>query len=204
MSPITFASRNQVDEDVEDTAANDGYEEDQDDEDDDESSSTFFKEKYKYTPAPASAGSNVNLIPTSTSVTAAQYTLLAFSTGQILEDHNYLSWYSIHPHELLELHTCNYMVGLPRDAVDHYVEPYFEAKVWALRTTANPEVSEGAPRPGERFGRMSEAGDTERDKTKKRRTKLQWNERWVVIHRGLFQLCVERDVSVRVFCRVFL
>jgi hypothetical protein len=38
-------------------------------------------------------------------ITTHTYTLLRFSTGQILEDNCEVSWYDIQPHELVELHS---------------------------------------------------------------------------------------------------
>lgn len=195
MSPITFASRDQVEQDPEGASRADEYEEGEDDGDDGELSSAFLIEKYKYTPAPPTITPNANVIPTSASIVPAQYTLLAFSTGQILEDHNSLSWYSLHPHEFLELHYCNCIVKLPREIVGDYVQPYFEAKVWALKAMSNTEETEGTPKAAEKLGRVPEAGESEREKAKKRRAKLQWHVRWVIIHQGHFQLCIERDVS---------
>ena len=195
VSPILFASRSEIDNEAGHSSAGDDFEDEHSDVDPDELVSSFYQEKYKYTPGPSSTAGNAQVIPTSTSINVGQYILLAFSTGQVLEDHNLLSWYSLKPHEFLELHWNNAIVRLPREEIEHYVVPYFEAKVWALKALAGSDDSE-ASRAAGGLGRTSEAGEAERDRTKKKKTKLQWHERWVVIRQGLFQLCAERDYDV--------
>jgi hypothetical protein len=77
--------------------------------------------------------SSVETIPNNRDYQASQYTLLTFSTGQVLEDDFKVLWYDLHPYELLELHHVGADLRLPRDVMLEYVQPSFEAKVRALR-----------------------------------------------------------------------
>jgi hypothetical protein len=61
------------------------------------------------------------------------YPMLAFSTGQLLEDDYSLAWYRLRPHELLELHPPGTIVRLQREVMLEYVKPYLELDVRALR-----------------------------------------------------------------------
>ena len=126
----------------------------------------------------------------SSSVPLPQYTLLSFSTGQILEDQRSVEYYRLFPHELLELHTHLSIIKLSRELIDDYVKPYFEARVWALRVVVRDDDGGlGANRPTEGFA------DPDKERLlRKRKTKLQWQERWVIIHRDIFQLCKDRSV----------
>jgi hypothetical protein len=65
------------------------------------------------------------------------YPMLAFSTGQLLEDDCTLAWYRLRPHELLELHPPGTIVRLPRDVMLEYIKPYLELDVRALRVIVN-------------------------------------------------------------------
>jgi hypothetical protein len=65
------------------------------------------------------------------------YPMLAFSTGQLLEDDFSLAWYRLRPHELLELHPPGTIVRLPREVMLDYVKPYLELDVRALRVVVN-------------------------------------------------------------------
>lgn len=198
MSPITFATREEVsdDEQVPEGDAYDAYTADANPLTDLED--PLFSDKYRYVPRPAATASpNKDIIPkansTSTSSDPSYYILVVFSTGQILEDHYKLEWYPMRPHELLELHPYPFLVKLPRASVDDYVKPYFDVNAWVLRLL--DDFGSGG-RAVERLGKVPEAADIERDKlTKKRRVKVfQWQERWVVIREGQFQLCRERQV----------
>ncbi|KAH8108012.1 hypothetical protein BXZ70DRAFT_29279 [Cristinia sonorae] len=133
----------------------------------------------------------------------ALYTLLSFSTGQILEDHLAFEWFNLNPHELLELHSAGFFVSLPKSVPDHYVLPYFEAPVWALRAISrNLDSIEAGSKKGESMenspygsdDRGADPHSSRREKlAKKRQTKLEWRTRWAVVHKGLFKLCKSRD-----------
>lgn len=104
-------------------------------------------ENFKYPHISRSYASASNVIsaaatfPESEAMTSAgspdRYHLLLFSTGQLLEDHLLLSWYSMQPHELLELHSGanmnDFIIILPRNVPELYIQPYFDVKVRALR-----------------------------------------------------------------------
>ncbi|KAI0342339.1 hypothetical protein BDW22DRAFT_186479 [Trametopsis cervina] len=170
VSPITFARRVEVEEggDLSAEAYNDTFDDDEDD------ALLDDYDKFKYLPPRTAASSAaVDIIPKATSPSSLpQYTLLAFSTGQILEDHYQLSWYSVYPHELLELHPHACLVRLPRDNIEDYAKPYFEARVWALKVISEETVL-GVPRTGDKVGRGVDSADHERPRKKK---KLQWQE----------------------------
>lgn len=156
-------------------------------------------DKYKYVPprSLALASPSDEIPKTTPSATLPQYTLLAFSTGQVLEDHHELSWYTVYPHELFELHSHTTIIRLPRASITDYVKPYFETRVWALKViTKDDESSLGLPRSIEKLGRGADIAEHERERNlRKRRTKFQWQEQWVIIYRGLFQLCKDRNVT---------
>ncbi|KAI0089466.1 hypothetical protein BDY19DRAFT_1004250 [Irpex rosettiformis] len=193
VSPITFARRVEAEEG--DSLQTDEYNDPYDSDSDEALLDTT--DKYKYVPprslAPPTPSDEIP--KTTPSATLPQYTLLSFSTGQILEDHYELSWYAVYPHELFELHSHTSLVKLPRDNIADYVKPYFEARVWALKVlTKDDEGNLGIPRSGEKIGWGPDSTEYDREKLlKKRRTKFQWQERWVIIHRGVFQLCKDRN-----------
>ncbi|KAH9923102.1 hypothetical protein B0H21DRAFT_886383 [Amylocystis lapponica] len=161
--------------------------------------------QFKYAPPPAPSESTPELSRLDAH-SPNRYTLLAFSTGQILEDHFSLAWYTFHPHELLELHPRPHAVAtliiLPRGTLGAYIRPYFEARVWALRLVdagAGDVVQLDMPRRGKSRAKWREreyAEDEERRDRERRLKKMEWRERWVVIHQGVFKLCKDRnDVS---------
>jgi hypothetical protein len=193
VSPITFATREEVSDDerlpasLEDAIGTDPLADDTED--------PLFSDKYRYVPRPTTS-TQADLIPRANSASTysdpAHYVLLVFSTGQILEDHYPFDWYPTRPHELLELHPYPLLVKLPRASVDEYVRPYFEANAWVLRLL--DDFGSGSGRIGERLGKVTEGTDLEREKSlKKRRPKLfQWQERYIVIRDGFFQLYKDR------------
>jgi hypothetical protein len=122
----------------------------------------------------------------------SQYIILTFSNGLILDDDFLLSWYDIRPYELFEIHLAGSIIRLPREIVVHYARPYFEARV------KSPSL---VGKVGSRSGKILKGG---RDKLtssealinkSKRRTKLDWRDRWVVIHQGVLSLRKDRMVS---------
>lgn len=159
-------------------------------------------DKYKYVPSrslvPPSPSDEIP--KTTQSASLPHYTLLSFSTGQILEDHYQLSWYAVYPHELFELHSHASLVRLPRDSISDYVKPYFEARVWALKVlTKDDEGTLGIPRSIEKLGWAPDSIEYDREKLlRKRRTKFQWQEKWVIIHRGVLHLCKDRNVTCHI------
>jgi hypothetical protein len=140
-----------------------------------------------------------------------RYTILTFSNTHILEDDFVLSQYNIHPHELLEIHPAGCIVRLQREVMVHYVRPYFEARVKALRKAPSSSSKEafvdrvgaGRSKTAKTAGKARLVssdplvygmfGDRSEPK-KKKTTKLEWRERWVVIHEGVLSLCNDRSV----------
>ncbi|KAI0045232.1 hypothetical protein FA95DRAFT_1607857 [Auriscalpium vulgare] len=135
------------------------------------------------------------------------YSLVTFSTGQLLEEEYTLSWYRLRPNELLELHPPNTIVRLPREIMLEYVQPYFEVKVRALRviisekdvlstkdrdaksrpdTMAHKSISR---RPRDGIEPWS-PGDGKQGASirKRKKTKLEWRDRWLIIHHGMLNL----------------
>lgn len=197
MSPITFATRDEIsdEEQVQEGDAYDAYIDDVDPLTD--PSDPLLSDNYKYIPRhPAASTPNKDIIPKANSASSssdpAYYVLLVYSTGQILEDHYTLEWYPVHPHELFELHPYPFLVKLPRACVGDYVKPYFEVNAWVLRLLDDFGSS---ARIGDRLTKVPETVDQERDKlAKKRRLKIfTWQERWIVVREGRFHICKERQ-----------
>lgn len=134
--------------------------------------------------------------PTSSPLTAhatTRYALIMFSTGQLMEDDYSLSWYQLRPYELLELHPPGAIVRLPRENIPEYVKPYFEARVKALRviwTEKELRAEKDRPRPGQ------SPADTSPVIRKRKKTKLEWRERWIIIHQGMLNLFKDRSSSI--------
>ena len=151
------------------------------------------------------------------------YPLLAFSTGQLLEDDYSLAWYRLCPHELLELHPPGTIVRLQREVMLEYVKPYLELDVRALRVITNDKDSHALgstscsadtsspnkvrkskePAPGDSRGSAavgyggSGAGSPATPSMRKRRKmKLEWRDRYLVIRQGMLSLFKSRNVSL--------
>lgn len=124
---------------------------------------------------------------------STRYTLVTFSTGHILEDDFFLSWYNLRPYELLELHLAGAVVSLPREVMLDYVKPYFMAKVKVLRKEGDVP-REGSIRIPQ--GTKVHAYSSDPPARKKGKMKLEWKERWVIIHQGVLNLCKNRTVGV--------
>lgn len=149
---------------------------------------------------------------------SSRYVLVAFSTGQILEDDFPVSWYNLRPYELLEMHMAGAVVSLPREIKAEYVQPYFECKVKCLRivwgerlrnetssmSSGKVRIKVRRKRSGSQTtsGNQSKSLNTEEEVTsskdssktekKRRRTKFEWRERWVVVHQGMLNVCRHR------------
>jgi hypothetical protein len=143
-----------------------------------------------------------------------RYPILAFSTGQLLEDDCSLAWYRLRPHELLELHPPGTIVRFPRDVMVEYIKPYLELDVRALRVIVNDKdmhafgpayAAPDAPSPGKNKklkdltpdgtsvgGSASPGSQSTR---KRRKTKLEWRDRYLVIRQGMLNLFKSRTVS---------
>lgn len=113
-------------------------------------------------------------------------------------------------------------MNLPRQVLMEYILPYFEARVKALRVVrgnnVDPKASVGVDSAKEKNGikskiskgnkvrlimsdplpRMTTNSDEKKDQ-KKRRAKLEWRERWVIIHQGVLNLCQGRLVYFTLF-----
>ncbi|EIN14720.1 hypothetical protein PUNSTDRAFT_124144 [Punctularia strigosozonata HHB-11173 SS5] len=115
-----------------------------------------------------------------------KYTVLAYSTGQILEDQAHLEWYHLRPHELLEVHEAGAIASLPRRNILNYSEPYFEARVktvsvfWSgpseetKRAYQRNALPDGVPVP------------------RRHKSRSEWADRWVVVRGGNLILCRDR------------
>ncbi|THH28748.1 hypothetical protein EUX98_g5449 [Antrodiella citrinella] len=205
VSPIRFAAKPAKPFQSSPAAAqvSDGEDEDEDDFGDE------FLAQYKWSANPRRSTSIIPMLvkPEQTSedkasdVDPAHYTLLAFSSGQILEDQFNFEWFNLNSHELLELHSSGFLVSLPKSVPDVYILPYFEARVWALRaiTRDKDDIDGGKGDSMENTPYVASddrSGDphaVRREKlAKKPRTKLEWRVRWVIIHQGLFKLFKSR------------
>ena len=143
------------------------------------------------------------------------YPMLAFSTGQLLEDDCTLAWYRLRPHELLELHPPGAVVRLQRDVMLEYVKPYLELDVRALRVIVNdkdthafgpayaPDMSSPSKNKKPKDSSAGEshspsvaaAGSPSQSTRKRRKTKLEWRDRYLVIRQGMLSLFKSRTVS---------
>lgn len=152
------------------------------------------------------------------------YAMLAFSTGQLLEDDCSIAWYRLRPHELLELHPPGTIVRFPRDVMLEYIKPYLELDVRALRVivndkdvhafgpggyaapdahfspSKNKKPKDLAPDCASAAGGGSPASHSAR---KRRKTKLEWRDRYLVIRQGMLSLFKSRTVSFHRTCLPF-
>ncbi|KAF8500374.1 hypothetical protein F5888DRAFT_1380639 [Russula emetica] len=140
------------------------------------------------------------------------YPLLTFSTGQLLEDECSIAWYRLRPHELLELHPPGTIVRFPRDVMIEYIKPYLELDVRALRVIVNDKdmhafgpayVAPDASSPGRNKKPKDLAPDcpsvagsssspASQSTRKRRKTKLEWRDRYLVIRQGMLSLFKSR------------
>lgn len=139
-----------------------------------------------------------------------QYIILSFSTESILEDDFPLSWYNLRPYELLEMHPVGILAPLQRDVLSEYIQPYFQAKVRLLRSVWNHKSgrfeAHGIDALREHtsqktsIDKLAHRLDTLSTKSspsqpgKKRKTKVEWKARWLVISQGILYLCKEHVV----------
>ncbi|KAJ7625597.1 hypothetical protein FB45DRAFT_921829 [Roridomyces roridus] len=113
----------------------------------------------------------------------SQFTLIRFSTGQLLEDDLPLSFYDLQTDELLEIHRLGVVVTLPRAYPKRYLDAYWEGWVRVLRI-----------RPLE---------DEEEDawslyKIKQNETRpVEWKDRWLVVREGIIYLCRDEAKLIR-------
>ncbi|KAH7912340.1 hypothetical protein BJ138DRAFT_1178917 [Hygrophoropsis aurantiaca] len=218
VSPITFASTIRTKSSLD--SGDDGYfeddEYDEDSEDFDEPSYRHYDLRRQYiyarqsakplhlsnTSAPVNASRNEG---TASNPISEQYTLISFTTGAILEDDFALSWYNLRAYELLELHCSNNVVPLPREVLADYVQPYFEARVRALRAVWSPKAGRFETPPNDRtpneiYNRKSKDKVANRldsfpsmpaslqSEKKRRRAKVEWRDRRIVISQGTLTL----------------
>ncbi|KAL0568647.1 hypothetical protein V5O48_013332 [Marasmius crinis-equi] len=123
---------------------------------------------------------------------ARRLMLVRFSTGQMLEDHYRVDDCSISPYELIEIHRVGEIFTLPRMVIDLYVQPYWEGWVKSLRVVAKEQVPMSKKSKGKRLekDRENETGSTASNR--RRRSKLDWRDRWVFVKDGVLNLRKER------------
>ncbi|KAF9223456.1 hypothetical protein BS17DRAFT_734300 [Gyrodon lividus] len=209
VSPITFASSVRTRRSVD--SLDDGYYEDDENDDDSEDELPLRHPESPrqtiYSRLAMKPSSSTKTVQPGSSPLVDQYTLISFSTGTILEDDFTLSWYNFRPYELLEMHRFGTVVSLPRDVMPEYIQPYFEAKVRALRAVWSPKTrrfeaprhdtqhelhgSKGKEKLGVRLDAFSPKS-TSSQPDRRRKTKVDWKDRWVVINQGILTLCKEQ------------
>jgi hypothetical protein len=187
VSPITFAF---PPEDSLPLGADDNYW----DHIDDEESSLFGSKPSKSSTFGSPSSYSLDGALSDTSTTSdhplhLQYTVLAFSTGQILEDQSPLQWYRLRPHELLEIHEAGAIVCLPRAHIDAYASPYIEVRVM------NVQVHWSRPREEVKKAHQPTSRQDSLPKSKRQKSKSELQEKWVVIQKGQLILCRDRMVS---------
>lgn len=202
VSPITFASsirtRTSIDSMEDGYNEDDEYDEDSDDFDDLSYRHPELRRQtiYSRRPGKTSTASASHTIQPGSSPVTDQYTLISFSTGTILEDDYALSWYKLRPCELLEMHRSGKVVQLPREIMSEYVQPYFESKARALRAVWSVKSGrfESPAATGNRLrGRSRDKISTVhiplQPEKKRRKAKVEWKDRWIVINHGTLSLC---------------
>ena len=162
--------------------------------------------------SPTATEEPVEPVPCAAMLPPHCYQMLAFSTGQLLEDDYSLAWYRLRPYELLELHPPGTMVRLPREVMLEYIQPYLELDVRALRVVVNAKDAHGtsylqdvSPNKirkakdlsGESHGPSGGVGGTGAPPSirKRRKMKLEWRDRYLVIRQGMLSLFKSRSVS---------
>jgi len=208
VSPITFASSIRTRTSVD--SVDDGYNEDDEyDEDSDDLDDFSYRHPelrrqaiYSRRPGKTSTVSASRTVQPGSSPVTDQYTLISFSTGTILEDDFALSWYKLRPCELLEMHRSGKVVQLPREIMSEYVQPYFESKARALRAVWSVKSGrfESPAATGNRLNargrdKISTIQTPLQPEKKRRKAKVEWKDRWIVINHGTLSLC--KDSSVR-------
>ncbi|KAF7374419.1 hypothetical protein MSAN_00326000 [Mycena sanguinolenta] len=112
----------------------------------------------------------------------SQYTLIRFSTGQLLEDDLPLSFYDMQANELLELHRVSIIVTLPRAHPTRYLDAYWEGHVRVLRMKPLDDEEDSYPLY----------------KVRQLETRaLEWRERWLVVREGSIHLCRDERRQTR-------
>ncbi|KAI5998728.1 hypothetical protein EDD15DRAFT_193135 [Pisolithus albus] len=128
-----------------------------------------------------------------------QYILIAFSTGRVLENDHILSSCNLRPYELVEMHRSETIAPLHREVTSEYVQPYFHARVRALLAAWNPKAGRFKP-PGKTTEHQLGGHSRKREfpVTLRWKPKLEWKDRWVVIHKDILSLSKdESGVSPR-------
>lgn len=192
VSPITFASTGPSRYSVDRTNTDPGGSDDDDEDNDDD----VFPVDDKYNrPKPAwNYDRDLGSPPPPTTY----HSLVAFSTGQLLEDDYSLSWYRLQPNEMLELHPPGAIINLPRDDTTEYIQPYLEVKVKALRVISHedtkPKVDNGKiRRPRDNGQPRSPTERPGQSLRKRKKTKLEWKERWLIVHQGMLNLFKDKS-----------
>ena len=150
----------------------------------------------------------------------SQYAVIRFAPGQVLEDDFQAVWYSIRPHELLEIHRMDVVMRLPRGLSSEYAIPYFEAPVRILvlagpsgmyHTDDDRRRTRSPPEDDKRTKGKEKDRSTDKDRTKKgknrdpdapaklerprsKRQKLEWREKWLVVRAGVIYICQDQQV----------
>ncbi|KAF7424872.1 hypothetical protein PC9H_010183 [Pleurotus ostreatus] len=131
---------------------------------------------------PSPSYSSAHADPRDSSNSASQYTLIRFSTGQILEDDFTISMYDIRPYELLEIHRANVIVNLPRHILRDYIRPYWEGPIKVLRVVWRDDP--GPTKHEDRHYR-DDLPRVRGQRERKTKTALEWRDRWIVIKAGV-------------------
>ncbi|OCH91944.1 hypothetical protein OBBRIDRAFT_886637 [Obba rivulosa] len=183
--------------------------------------------EFDYIASPPPHGRSLSSPPSRTSlsdagglVDTARFTLISFSNGQLLEDHFNLEWYSLHPHELLELYaqpdnatiSPDRLVSLPRGHVEEYIRPYYEARVRFVRLESVDADLFGlydriSPLPGAGHDQDVETGSkhgsvmtASTDVTTRglrqgarRKKKIGWRDRWIMVYGNSLRVYKDRN-----------
>ena len=140
---------------------------------------------------------------------SARYTISTFLNAHILDNDFRLAWYNLRPYELLEIHSADSIIRLPREVmagplcVTIHTLRRASGRCALFRETIGNLLKEAfVPRVGSKLskGRLVSSdpltyGMFREKEKKKQKQMLEWRERWVVIHQGVLSLCKDRSVS---------
>ncbi|KAJ8089356.1 hypothetical protein PM082_014604 [Marasmius tenuissimus] len=136
-----------------------------------------------------SRSSGVAAVPNHSTYDIRRLMLIRFSTGQVLEDHFRVDDCSLSPYELIEIHRVGEVLSLPRTVIEQYVQPYWEGWVKSLRVVARePTHASSKKQKGKRLEKERENEDGSGAANRRRRSKLDWRDRWVFVKDGVLNL----------------
>ena len=93
-------------------------------------------------------------------------------------------------------HPLPSLTALPRDTPTSYIQPYWQGWVRALRVVSRTQTT---PTSDEHPHPSLEDNDREGNGDRKRGERVEWRERWLVIHDGVINICMSPNVRYLFF-----